>query len=195
MRSVALGLAMPVEIRVDDHAFRHEGRAVPLVETEIVVRMPDRVAEQRGIPGQLAVMGARIGIEQELVRVETVAGLGLVGAVHAVAVDLPWSDIRQITVEDLIGVFGQGDALQLRPPVPSNRQTSTLVAFAENRAKLVPLPSQVAPRGRGSPSRRRFFTMSATGFSSGKVCRDKAAVASNGSSPPDVHFDQTLAQP
>ena len=97
---------MPVEVRVYHHAFRHEGRAVALVKTEIVVRMPDRVAEQRAIPGQLAVMGARIGVEQQLVRVEAVAGIGLVGAMHAVAVDLSWSDIRQVTVADLIGVFG-----------------------------------------------------------------------------------------
>src|SRR5437868_497406 len=35
---------------------------------------------------------------------------------------------------------------------PSNRQTSTFVALAENSAKLVPLPLHVAPSGQGSPS-------------------------------------------
>src|SRR5438132_2697800 len=42
-----------------------------------------------------------------------------------------------------------------RSPRPSKRQTSTLVALAEKREKLTPLPSQVAPRGCGSPSRTR----------------------------------------
>ncbi|MNC49016.1 hypothetical protein D3C75_981650 [compost metagenome] len=40
-------------------------------------------------------------------------------------------------------------------PVESNRHSSTLVALAENRAKLTPRPSQVAPRGKGRPSRIR----------------------------------------
>ena len=35
---------------------------------------------------------------------------------------------------------------------PSNTQTSTLVALAENTAKLVPLPLQVAPSGSRSPA-------------------------------------------
>src|SRR3970040_1853404 len=37
-------------------------------------------------------------------------------------------------------------------PCESKKQTSTLVAFAENSAKLTPFPSHVAPRGYGSPS-------------------------------------------
>src|SRR6202035_5571587 len=40
-----------------------------------------------------------------------------------------------------------------RSPFSSNRQTATFVAWAENRAKFVPLPSQVAPPGNGAPSR------------------------------------------
>src|ERR1700682_3200795 len=37
-------------------------------------------------------------------------------------------------------------------PVESNRHTSTLVAWAENRAKLTPFPSQFAPLGSGRAS-------------------------------------------
>src|SRR5690349_17361214 len=36
---------------------------------------------------------------------------------------------------------------------PSKKQSSTRVAYAENSEKLTPLPSQVAPRGCGRPSR------------------------------------------
>src|ERR1044072_9011820 len=38
-------------------------------------------------------------------------------------------------------------------PSASNRHNSTLVACAENKEKLVPRPSQKAPRGWGRPSR------------------------------------------
>src|SRR5262249_42649638 len=38
----------------------------------------------------------------------------------------------------------------------SNRHNSTLVACSENRAKLTPAPSQVAPRGYGRPGQTRM---------------------------------------
>src|SRR5258708_39943088 len=37
----------------------------------------------------------------------------------------------------------------------SNRQSSTLVACSEKRAKLTPAPSQVAPKGYGRPGQMR----------------------------------------
>src|SRR3954452_4071331 len=43
-----------------------------------------------------------------------------------------------------------------RRPWESNRQSSTFSAFAENRAKLVPRPSQFAPRRDGVPAVRRI---------------------------------------
>src|SRR5262245_62255520 len=43
-----------------------------------------------------------------------------------------------------------------RRPWGSNRQSSTFSALAENRAKLVPRPSQLAPRRDGVPAVRRI---------------------------------------
>src|SRR5512138_2488473 len=40
-------------------------------------------------------------------------------------------------------------------PSESNKHSSTFVAFAENSEKFTPLPSHVAPRGCGKPSRSR----------------------------------------
>src|SRR5262249_19093084 len=40
-------------------------------------------------------------------------------------------------------------------PALSNRHNSTFVALAENKAKFTPSPFQVAPSGKGRPSRRR----------------------------------------
>src|SRR5436853_256923 len=47
-------------------------------------------------------------------------------------------------------------------PCSSNRHTSIFVAWAENTAKFVPKPSQVAPRGSGDPSLRRFSLIAIT---------------------------------
>src|SRR5262245_965469 len=44
-----------------------------------------------------------------------------------------------------------------RRPWLSNRQSSTLLALAENIAKLVPRPSQVAPSGCGDPAESRVL--------------------------------------
>ena len=61
-------LAVPVEIRIDDHALRHERRAVALVEGQVVAVGADGVAEAGRIPRQLADVRARVRIEQQLVR-------------------------------------------------------------------------------------------------------------------------------
>src|SRR5499427_5367208 len=46
-----------------------------------------------------------------------------------------------------------------RRPWLSNRQSSTFSAFAENSAKLVPRPSQVAPNGCGAPAEIRTLAL------------------------------------
>src|ERR1700761_1690280 len=44
-------------------------------------------------------------------------------------------------------------------PCSSKRQSSTLLALAENRAKLTPNPVQVAPKGYAKPSRSRALVI------------------------------------
>src|SRR5215813_2070115 len=46
-----------------------------------------------------------------------------------------------------------------RLPWLSKRQSSTLLAFCENSAKLVPRPSQVAPKGWGAPAESRLLVL------------------------------------
>ena len=62
-----------------------------------------------------------------------------------------------MAVPDIVGTLRQRDALELAPPVPSNRHSSTFSACAENRAKFVPRPSQVAPSGCGVPAESRML--------------------------------------
>ncbi len=106
-------LPAPGEGRVDHHALQHEGRAVALVEREILLRIADAVAVERVVPAQLAGELLRIGVEQQLVRVEAVAGVGLVRAVHAVAVALARPRVGQVAVPDLVRHLRKLDALGL----------------------------------------------------------------------------------
>ena len=101
-------------------------------------------------------MRTRIGVEQQLIRVEAVAVLGLVGPMHAIAVDGARAVRRQIAVPDFVGVFRKFDALEFSfAAVVEQAELDLGGVGAENRAKLVPWPSQVAPSGWGWPSDRR----------------------------------------
>src|SRR5690349_3218293 len=82
----AAWLALPVEIGVDDDAFRHERRAVALVESRVVARF-QLISENCRVPLQIAEMSAGIRVEHQLVGIEAVPGTSLVGAVHAIAVN------------------------------------------------------------------------------------------------------------
>src|SRR5687767_1573624 len=104
-------LLLPVEVRVDHHALRHERRAVALVEGKIGLRVAHLVGEQRRVPGQRAEMRPRIGIEHQLVRVEAVAFVRRVRAMHPVAVEAAHADVRHVAVPGLAAELGQLDAL------------------------------------------------------------------------------------
>src|SRR5215469_17655613 len=78
--SAAFRLPLPVEIRIDDNAFRHERGAVALVESGVVAGF-QLIPEDRGVPLQIAEMSAGIRIEHQLVGIEAVPGRWLVRAV------------------------------------------------------------------------------------------------------------------
>ena len=111
-RDLGAAVAQPGERRIDDHAFRHVGRAVPFVERQVVAGL-HLVAEHLGAPNQLTNMPFGIRVEQQLVSVEAVPGLGIPCTVHAVAVNGARPGIGQIAVPDLVGIFRQLDPLQL----------------------------------------------------------------------------------
>ena len=68
------------------------------------------VAKQRIGPAKLSDQLARVGIEQQLVRIETVPVLRLIRTVCAKAVGGAGMRVRQITVPYLIRALGQREA-------------------------------------------------------------------------------------
>lgn len=58
-------------------------------------------------------MGAGVGIEQQLVRIEAVATVGLVRAVDAIAVVRARLHAVDEAVKHLVGIFGQLEAVRL----------------------------------------------------------------------------------
>src|SRR3954466_7860951 len=104
-------LAVPFEVRVDDHRLRPERRAVALVEGGVL--LAHLVAESRRGPLQLADVRACVRIEEQLVRIEAMPFLGLVRPVDAKTVDLAGTNAGQVAMPDFAAVLGQLDARHL----------------------------------------------------------------------------------
>src|SRR6202007_1663556 len=105
--------AAPVEGLVDDDRLRHAASIVAPVEREILARAARAIAEMRIAPDQSAgkVLAGRVW--QQLVGIEAVTVLRLIGAVHTVAIDLPRRDVVQVAVPDILAALRQFDALEL----------------------------------------------------------------------------------
>ena len=102
----------PAEGRVDHATPVGEGSRIAIVEGEVVAAL-HLVAEQGRVPGQLTDHLPGVRIEQQLVRVEAMAGRRLVGAVDAIAVDGAGPGIGKIAVPNLVRVFRQHDSIDL----------------------------------------------------------------------------------
>jgi hypothetical protein len=98
-------LPLPIEVRIHDHALRHERRAVALIEGGVVPRL-HRVPENRWIPLELSEMRDSVGVQQQLVGIEAMPALRLIGPMDAITVNCAGPNIREISVPDLIGVLG-----------------------------------------------------------------------------------------
>ena len=96
---------------VDDGGQRRERRAVALVEG--IVAVPGPEAEERLVPSRRASDDARVGIHQDLVRIEAMPVVGIVRTVHAVAVQLAGAHVRQIAMPAHVGLLGERDRHRL----------------------------------------------------------------------------------
>ncbi len=105
-------IALPVERRIDHHARGHVGRAVAGIG-HAAVGVVGAVAEDRVVPVDLAGEAARVGVHEELRRVEPVALPRRVGAVHAVAVARAGPGAGDAAVPDVAGAAGEPDPLAL----------------------------------------------------------------------------------
>jgi len=106
-------VAFPVVGVVNNHRLRHIGRAVQFGERQILVRTVPVVAENGLMPDELADQLPAIGINQQLVRIKTLALFRPVRAINAVAVDLPRLQSRHIDMPDAVVIFGYGVTLHL----------------------------------------------------------------------------------
>jgi hypothetical protein len=103
-----VGIALPVEVGIDHHAFRHDRGTVPLIKSRVVAGF-HLIAKDRRVPDQFASMRPGIRIEQQFVWVKAMAILRRVQTMHAVAVESAGANIWKVIVKNLVGVFRQFD--------------------------------------------------------------------------------------
>ena len=142
-RRAQLAIAVPVEERVDDDAAGHERGRVGVVA---LVGGRPAVAVDGFVPGDLALDGLGVRVEEELGRVAAQPGARVPGAVDPVAVALAGLDVGELAVPDVAGPLGQGvpglgrrrrrRGRARRPRRPTRRRRSGC-----------PTPSKVAPSG------------------------------------------------
>jgi hypothetical protein len=99
-------VTVPVEDRVDDHAHHHVGRRVGIVAGCNIAKV---VGEQCRVPVDPALDGLGVGVQEQLVGVEAVPAVRVVGAVNAVPVFLAGLDVRQVAVPHITVHFPDVD--------------------------------------------------------------------------------------
>ena len=107
----------PVEIGVHHGRFHGVWGRVERVHAGNVVRALEPIRVEAFIAVDVAFDSFRVGVEQQLVRVEAVALLGPIGAMHTVAVEQAGAFQRQIAVPDEIGLLRHDDALEFTATV------------------------------------------------------------------------------
>ena len=112
-RHVGWAIIAPVKAVVGDNCLEHARGAVATIEGEIGARRVHPVPEQCIRPAQRPGDLAGIGVEQQLVRVETMTLLRRIRAMRAIAVNEPGVRIGKIAVPNLIGVFRQHELCDL----------------------------------------------------------------------------------
>src|SRR5690606_29388030 len=107
----------PGERRVDYLAARHSGDVAAPVEGQVLAWVTDPITEMRVAPFDLAAYRLRVGIEQQLVRVEPVPVVRRVGSADAVSVQQAGAREREVAVPNLVRVLAKRDRDRSAPPV------------------------------------------------------------------------------
>src|SRR5690606_36295836 len=103
---------------IHHEALRHDESGVASIHGEIGPRAAYAIAECRVVPSDLPVQCSRVWIQKQLVRIETMTFVRRVRSMYTVAVELPRAHVRKVPMPDLVGIFGQFDALELAPSRP-----------------------------------------------------------------------------
>ena len=119
-------LGAPGEGGVDHHRLGEIAGAVTIVERQIGVRIAEPVGKEGVVPLERSTQQLGVGVEQQLVGIEAMPGIRLVGPVHAIAVVLARPQVGKIAVPDLVRHLRQRDPIGLLAVVVEQAQLDLL---------------------------------------------------------------------
>src|SRR6476620_10382764 len=101
-------------------------------------------------PSQSSGKPLRIGVEQQLVGVEAVAVVRLIGTVNAIAVKLPGGNVVQIAVPDVLAALRQLNAFEFATTLADEQSQLDLlrVRGEQRKSGASPRPACTEARGR-----------------------------------------------
>src|ERR1019366_2385444 len=101
-----------------------------------------------------------IGIEQQLVGVEAVAVLRLIGSMNPIAIKLSGRNVVQISVPDVFGTLGQFDALEFAAALTVEQAELDLLRVGREQRKIgapaVPACTEARERSGGQSHASAF---------------------------------------
>src|SRR6185312_7041567 len=126
---------VPIESLVDDHALRHKRCAIALIECGVVAGL-HLIAEDCWVPVELPIMREGVWIQQQLIWVEAVSGIGFVGAMNAIPIDGPRNHLRQVSMPDLVRIFWQRNSLNFLFPSRAEKTNLYLSGVLGKKRKI-----------------------------------------------------------
>jgi len=122
------------------------------VQRKVLLLVPQAVAEVDVRELELAVPIAGVGIEQQLVGIEALAPGRVIGAIHAVAVELAGAQLGKVGVEDVGVLPAQLDAIRLPALRGEEAQLDFLgVLGEEGKVDALAVPSRPQRMGTALP--------------------------------------------
>ena len=149
-RGLGCRIFAPLKGRVDHNRFRHGKGAVAGVEGQVCARAAHLVAHQGIRPAQPPLQRAGIGIDQQLVGVEAVPGLGLIGAMGAKAIKRARHQARHALMPDVAVALAERQARGFLAPV--GREQAQIDPFGMGRKdrEIHAIPVETGPHGIGT---------------------------------------------
>src|SRR5205085_2412938 len=106
-RDVRRAIVAPIEAVVDDHRLGHPARRVVHVTSEVLGSTAQPISEDRRAPINFAAESARIRIDEQLVRIESITFTRRIATMYSVAIQLPWPDAQHVAVPDVARLLRQ----------------------------------------------------------------------------------------
>src|SRR5262249_17988997 len=129
---------------IDDHRLWHSARVIAPVDGEVGAWAAGSIAKMRVAPDQAPDELLGVGIEQQLVRIESKTALRIIGTIDPVAVGLSRRDIVEIAVPDVLGALGQRDPLDLASTVAVEQAKLDLLGVGGKQCEIgaAPVPGR-----------------------------------------------------